>query len=220
LPSLAKPEAPAEYGLFDYVRADYDLQGETLANWVVADSGGSGKAIRLTSPEFPDLTRESDIFAEKLEKAGPDFEVVDVIESPVTDILGGPQGVQRLVAAMRKNPDAKYIFMLSESWSQIFLQAKKLAGRDDIVGLGSDGDVTVPLLKKGERLVMIGPDSLTYGWYAVDGLIRAFNDKDPARYEIRSQLVDSTNAKEVDGSGITAVYDYEAEWKRLWGADE
>lgn len=209
-------EDPAEFGLYDFVNANYDEQGEALANWVIADAPEGAKAIRLTSPEFPDLTRESEVFGKTLEAAG-DYEIVDTVDSPVTDILGGPQGVQRLAAAMRSNPDVNHFFLLSESWSQIFMQAKKLTGRDDVVGLGSDGDVTVPLVAEGEELVMIGPDSLTYGWYCVDAMIRAFNGEEPVHYELRSQLVDVTNAGEVEGEGITATYDYESEWKQLWG---
>ncbi|HST37860.1 MAG TPA: substrate-binding domain-containing protein [Conexibacter sp.] len=220
LPGLAEPTPPERLGLFDYVRADYEQQGTTLGNWVVAEAPDGAEAIRLESAEFSDLTHESQQFAATLESAGPQYEIVEVVSSPVTDILGGPQGVQRLAAALRKHPDARYVFILSESWSQIFIQAKRLTGRDDVVGLGSDGDVSVPLVAKGEELVMIGPDSRTYGWYAVDALIRAFNDEPAVHYELRSQLVDTTNAGEVRGAGITAAYDYEAEWKRLWGDGE
>jgi hypothetical protein len=65
---------------------------------------------------------------------------------------------------------------------------------------------------------MIGPDSLTYGWYLVDALIRKFNHK-PAigGYFPKFQLVDGKNAASVNGPGITATYDYEAAWKKLWG---
>jgi ABC-type sugar transport system substrate-binding protein len=219
LPSLPEEEAdPSDYGLVDVVDSNHSEQGTVLGNWVVADAPQGAKAIRLVSPEFPDLTRESDEFAKALEAGGDGYEVVDVVESPVTDILGGPQGVQRLTAALRKHPDVTHVFMLSESWSQIFLQAKKTSGRDDLVGLGSDGDVTVPLVADGEELVMIGPDTLSYGWYAVDSLIRAFNDE-PAvgPYRPDSQLVDTTNAQDVDGEGITAAYDFRSAWKQLWG---
>jgi hypothetical protein len=75
----------------------------------------------------------------------------------------------------------------------------------------------VPLVKKGEPLVMIGPDTTTYGWYATDALIRAFNGKPAVHYDLRVQLVDEENAGEVQGAGITATYDFESEWKKLWG---
>jgi ribose transport system substrate-binding protein len=217
LPALPTGNAsPAAFGLFDYVSPSHDREGYTLGQWVVQDSPGGAQAIVLDSPEFPDLQRESKQFRKALSDAGTRFKVATVIESPVTDILGGPAGVQRLAAALRKYPDAKYMFMLSESWSGIFLQARQLTHRTDVAALGSDGDFSVPLVKKGTRIVMIGPDTLTYGWYAVDALIRAFNGKPPARYELHFQLVDTTNAKSVRGPGITATYDYQAAWKRLW----
>jgi ribose transport system substrate-binding protein len=217
LPGLPAPESPSKFGLFDYVRADYDAQGRTLADWVIQAAPHGAQVIRLESPEFSDLTHESKVFEQTLEAAGPTYKVVDVVSSPVTDILGGPQGVQRLAASLRRHPQAKFVFILSESWAQIFLQAQKLTGRTDVTGLGSDGDASVPLVAKGEKLVMMGPDSKTYGWYAIDGMIRAFNRKPAVQYKIQSQLVDPTNAKSVKGAGITATYDYAADWKRLWG---
>jgi ribose transport system substrate-binding protein len=219
LPALPDGDAePQEFGLFDWVSADHAHQGRVLGQWVASDAPGGAKAIRLTSPEFPDLTRESEQFEAALKQAGDHHEVVETIESPVTDLFGGPQGVQRLAAALRKHRDLTHAFILSESWSQIWLQAKKLTGRTDVVGLGSDGDVSVPLVAKGEPLVMIGPDTLSYGWYAVDSMIRAFNDR-PAigGYTPRSQLVDTSNAKDVEGEGITAGYDFRAAWRTLWG---
>lgn len=217
LPGTANPVAPETLGLFDDVRASYEDQGKALADWVIADAPHGAHVIRLESPEFGDLTKESRVFASTLAAAGPQYKVVDVVSSPVTDILGGPDGVQRIAAALRSNPDAKYVFTLSESWSQIFRQAKKLVGSTDVVGLGSDGDVSVPLVAQGEPLVMIGPDSKTYGWYAVDALIRAFNGKPAVHYRVRSHLVDATNAKQEGGTGITAHYDYRSAWERLWG---
>lgn len=220
LPGTVPPDAPPEeYGLFDYVSPNHYDEGYLLGQWVVQDSPEGAKAIVLTSPEFPDLTEEAEAFEQALVDAGSGFEVVDRAESPVTDILGGPQGVQRIAALIRKNPDAKYLFMLSESWAGIFLQAKETTGATDIAGLGSDGDFTVPAIKEGEKLVMIGPDTLTYGWYAVDALIRAFNGEAPVHYyeNMDIQLVDPANAPEVDGEGITATYDFRDAWKTLWG---
>lgn len=219
LPALPEPKpAPEKYGLFDYVTAAHNDEGVALGDWIIQDSPDGADVIRLTSPEFPDLTRESDALAKTLQDAGGKWKVVEKVQSPVTDILGGPQGVQRLQSAMRKQPNAKYMFVLSESWSQIFLQARKLLGRSDVAALGSDGDFSVPLVKKGEKIVMAGPDTMQYGWYAVDALIRAFNDK-PAigGYFPRFQIVDTTNAKDVNGPGITAEFDYQSAWKKLWG---
>jgi ribose transport system substrate-binding protein len=218
-PSLPEDApAPSKYGLFDYVTASHDQEGTLLADWLISHSPSGASVIRLTSPEFPDLDRESNAFASTLRAAGPKFKVVAQVQSPVTDIEGGSQGVERLSAAMRQNPDANYMFILSENWVPIFLQAQKQISTSSVTALGSDGDTSVPLIKNGTKIVMVGPDTLTYGWYAVDALIRAFNHKPAIVYgKLRVQLIDKTNAAAVKGSGVTATYDYAAAWKKLWG---
>lgn len=218
-PSLPQDQpVPSQYNLFDYVTASHTHEGTVIADWIISHSPSGANVIRLTSPEFPDLDRESNTVASTLAAAGPEFKVVAQVQSPVTDIEGGSQGVQRLEAAMRQHPEAKYMYILSESWVSIALQAEKLANRTDITLLGSDGDTSVPLIKGGAKIVMIGPDTLTTGWYAVDALIRAFNHKPAIQYSsLHFQLVDGTNAAAVQGAGITATYDYAATWKKLWG---
>ena len=75
----------------------------------------------------------------------------------------------------------------------------------------------MPLIKKGAKIVMNGGDSHSYGWYAVDALIRAFNHKPAVHYNVPHQLVDSVNAPSINTLGISSTFDYQAAWKKLWG---
>jgi hypothetical protein len=111
------------------------------------------------------------------------------------------------------------MFINSEGWIQIFLQGAQVTGSTDVAALGTDGDSSVPLIKQGKKIVMDGGDSHTYGWYAVDALIRAFNNKPPIPngYNVPHQLVDSVNAPSISTPGISVTYDYQADWKKLWG---
>lgn len=218
-PSLPEDHpAPSQYHLFDYVSASHDEEGRLLADWIISHSPSGAGVIRLVSPEFPDLDRESNSLAKTLTAAGSEFKIVGQVTSPVTDIEGGSQGVTRLEAALRQNPQVNYMYVLSENWVPIFLQAEKLVGSSNVTALGSDGDTSIPLIRKGTKIVMVGPDTMTYGWYAVDALIRSFNHK-PAigGYTLKVQLVDNTNAAQVHGAGITATYNYQVAWKKLWG---
>jgi ribose transport system substrate-binding protein len=217
LPTATPP--PEQWTLNNYVAYNTTSSGKQLGQWTVANSPGGLSAIVLNSPEFPDIQRASAAYRAGLAAAGPQYKVAEVVESPVTDIAGGQVGPERLAAAMRAHPEAKYMFLNSESWVPIFLQAEKTAGRTDITALGSDGDVSVPLIKQGQKIVMDGGDSHTYGWYAVDALIRAFNHMPPIPdgYNVPHQLVDSANAPSINTPGISVTYDYQAAWKKLWG---
>lgn len=219
LPGLPEGDAkPAEFNLDNYVSTNHDEEGYLMGEWVVQDAPEGAKAIALESPEFPDLTRQSKEFQRALSDAGPNYEVVDTLESPVTDSVGS-QGAQRLAAALKANPEAKYAFVL---FTNTFLQALELSGRDDVIGLSADVDGWVPAIQEGAPLVLVGFDARDFGWYAVDGLIRAFNGEpqpgaDGGGYEAPSRLVDSKNAGEIKGDSLEVGYDAAEEWLTLWG---
>lgn len=221
LPALPEQDSkPAEFNLDDYASTNHNEEGYLMGEWVIQDAPEGAKAIALESPEFPDLQRQSEEFQRALSEAGPNYEVVDTLESPVTDSEGS-QGAERLAAALKANPEAKYAFVL---FTNTFLQALKLSGRDDVIGLSADVDGWVPVVQEGANLVLVGTDANVFGWYAVDGMIRAFNGEpaigaDGGGYEVSGRLIDATNADEVKGDSIEVGYDYADEWRSLWGLE-
>ena len=120
-------------------------------------------------------------------------------------------------ALFRKHPEAKYFFVMSESWAGTFAQAVQATKRTDITGLGTDGDFFLPQIRKGANFVEIGPDTSEYGWYAMDAILRAFNNKPQVHYTVPFRLIDKTNAKSTTGAGIQNSYDYQSAWLKLWG---
>jgi ribose transport system substrate-binding protein len=214
--SVLSCEANPPTGVVNQVNPDEAGEGERLGQWVVGDAPDGAEILLLNSPEFTCLQQATDGFRKAIADAGSSYEIVEEAVSPAADLTSS-KGVQRLSAMLRKNPNAKYFWVLSESWAGILTPAEQTTGRLDVTGLGTDGDFFVPQIQKGANFVMAGPDSLEYGWYAVDALIRAFNDKEPVEYELPFQIIDKTNAKSVEGDGVTNAYDYAAGWTELWG---
>lgn len=208
---------PAKWTVANTVDTDYTRQAKNLAYWVIQDSPRGADAIALTSPEYQDFNAISGLFQKLLTGAGSSFTIATRVASPVADLAGGPTAISRLAAPMRKYPKAKYMYALSESWFSLFLQAQQQAGRDDVTALGTDGDVSIPLVKQGKKLVMTGTDAVALGWNAVDATIRAFNHKPQVHYNIPLRLVDHVNAPSIKTVGITFDYNYQAKWKALWG---
>lgn len=205
-PGLVAQIGPPEY-----------TEGYRLAEWIVAHTNGKGaQIIAYNSPQFSDLQVALRGFERGVKDAGPKYRIVNRTLSPATDI-GSTAGAQRMAGLFRKYPQAKYIFCLSESWAGTFAQAVQASGRHDVTGLGTDGDFFIPQIRKGAKFVEIGPDTLEYGWFAMDAVLRAMNHKPQVTYDIPFQLVDSSNAKKTKGEGITNAYDYQAAWLKLWG---
>ena len=192
-------------------------EGYRLAEWIVANTKGKGaQIIAYNSPQFSDLQVALRGFTQGIKDAGSAYKIVNVTESPATDI-GTSAGAQRMAALFEKYTQAKYIFCLSESWAGTFSQAVQQSGRKDITGLGTDGDFFLPAIRKGAKFVEIGPDTNEYGWFAVDAILRAMNNKPAVKYNVPFRLMDSTNARSTKGPAITNSYDYRSAWLKLWG---
>jgi ribose transport system substrate-binding protein len=203
-------------GLVQQLAPDERTEGYRLAEWVVQSAPNGASILAYTSPQFPDLQVAAASFRAGIRDAGPKYKIVEQAVSPATDI-GSAAGAQRMAALMRKHPEAKYFFVMSESWAGTFAQAVQATGRKDVTGLGTDGDFFLPQIRKGANFVEIGPDTTEYGWFATDALIRAFNHKPQVKYRIPFQLVDRTNANSTKGPGISNAYDFHAAWLKLWG---
>jgi ribose transport system substrate-binding protein len=204
-------------GLVAQVGPPERTEGYRLAEWIVQDTGGKGaQIIAYNSPQFSDLQVAYAGFRQGIADAGPNYKIVNVTESPATDI-GTASGAQRMAALFRSYPQAKFIFCLSESWAGTFARAVQATGRKDITGLGTDGDFFLPQIRKGANFVEIGPDTLEYGWFAMDAILRAMNHKPQVKYNVPFRLMDKTNAKSLSGAAIANSYNYQAAWLKLWG---
>jgi len=203
-------------GLVQQIAPQERTMGYRLAEWVVQSAPNGASILAYDSPQFPDLKTASAGFRAGIKDAGSKYKIVEQTLSPATDI-GSAAGTQRMQALMRKHPEAKYFFVMSESWAGNFAQAVQATGRKDITGLGTDGDFFLPQIRKGANFVEIGPDTTEYGWFAMDALIRAFNHKPQLKYNVPFRLIDRTNANSTKGPGITNSYDFHAAWLKLWG---
>jgi ribose transport system substrate-binding protein len=209
---VAKPPP----GLVAQVGPDEHTEGYRLAEWIVQASPKGASILAYNSPEFSDLQLAAAGFRAGIKDAGPKFKIVEQTLSPATDI-GSPAGAQRMSALLRKHPEAKYIFVMSESWAGTFAQAVQSTGRTDVTGLGTDGDFFLPQIRKGANFVEIGPDTSEYGWFATDAVIRAMNHKPQVKYNVPFRLIDRSNAKSTTGPAISNSYDFHTAWLKLWG---
>jgi ABC-type sugar transport system substrate-binding protein len=203
-------------GLVAQIGPDEHTEGYRLAEWVVQASPKGASILTYNSPEFSDLQVAAAGFRAGIRDAGPTFKIVETTQSPATDI-GSPAGAQRMEALLRKHPEVKYFFVMSESWAGTFAQAVQSTGRADVTGLGTDGDFFLPAIRKGANFVEIGPDTSEYGWFATDAVIRAMNHKPQVHYNVPFRLIDRSNAKSTKGIGISNSYDFHAAWLKLWG---
>ena len=190
--------------------------GYRLGQWLVARSPGGARILALDSPSFPCLKQGTTGFKKAIEEAGSSYRIVATAASPATDVTT-PAGAQRMAAMMRAHPEARYFWTMAESWAPSLLQATQATGRTDVTGMGTDSDFFAGHIANGAPFALAAPDTLGYGWYAVDALIRWFNQKPAVKYRVPFRILDSGNAASAGGPAVKDDFDFASAWKRLWG---
>jgi ribose transport system substrate-binding protein len=191
--------------------------GQMLADWVTADSGGTGNVLMVGTDSFPSLAELRTGFSSALSQGCPGCKIT-TIQLTVAQALGN-QGNPLVVNALRRNPSIKYVvgvdgaFLtgLSSSLSSAGLQGKvKIA-----TGFGDVANETA--IKGGDEAVTTGNPSLLAGWFVVDAALRHLEGMTyPAGYGATpNQLLTTSDSWSV-GSSYNEPANYATLFKQLW----
>jgi ribose transport system substrate-binding protein len=191
--------------------------GQMLADWVTADSGGTGNVLMVGTDSLPSLAELRTGFDSSLTQDCPGCKVT-TIQLTVAQALGN-QGNPVVVNALRRNPGIKYVvgadgaFLtgLSSSLASAGLQGKvKIA-----TGFGDIANETA--IKGGGEAVTTGNPSLLAGWFVVDAALRQLEGMTyPAGYgALPNQLLTATDTWSV-GSSYNEPANYATLFKQLW----
>ena len=191
--------------------------GQMLADWVTADSDGSGNVLMVGTDSFPSLAELRTGFDATLSQDCPGCKIT-TIQLTVAQALGN-QGNPLVVNALRRDPSIKYVvgvdgaFLtgLSSSLSSAGLQGKvKIA-----TGFGDVANETA--IKGGSEAVTTGNPSLLAGWFVVDAALRHLEGMTyPAGYgALPNQLLTTTDTWSV-GSSYNEPASYATLFTQLW----
>jgi ribose transport system substrate-binding protein len=153
--------------------SDFALNGKMIADWFIADSNGTGKAVLLRVDDFPILKAFSDSFEQTVRSNCSACKVVDV-KGTIAQAAAG-QVVAPVVNALRANPGYDYAIACD---APVFtgmsgaLNAAGLSGKVSIAGPGAETQ-TLTLLKTDPSYKALTGLALTYsGWQIVDAALR------------------------------------------------
>jgi ribose transport system substrate-binding protein len=194
---------------------DERFMGQMAADWIIADSKGTGQVITITDNEYAAAQLVEKSFREALAKCtGCKAEgTADVISAKfATDTAPST------ISLLRRFPKVKYVFASYDGQARLAAQAAKQIGRNDVKTLATGGE------KATREQIMAGNGqdisiSLAHewsGWAVVDAALRILN-KQPVieKPGVPGQLTDKSNADHQ----FTGDVDYEAEYRKLWGLD-
>lgn len=146
---------------------DRSNEAEALAAWFTVDSNGSGNALLVHVNGFPILDRLVDEFKADTTKFCPGCKV-NVLALPITQVLQG-QSNSAVVAALRKQPDTKYLLFDNGDFSAGINSALAAAGVQDmkIGGLNMQPEQAAALQNKTQN-AWTGENSKIAGYQTID----------------------------------------------------
>jgi ribose transport system substrate-binding protein len=217
IPIIVTDEASVPAGLLGNPGGPeyFTAVGKALADWFVADSGGTGSVLLAHVPAFPTLNVYNKAFTDQVNSLCPDCKVqtVDISVSQ----LGQGQTASVVVAALRKSPSTKYVIFDDGSFASGINSALSAAGLSDIKIGGVDGDAdNLAAIRSGTQQAWITSSSYNSGYASVDIALRYVEKAPISTDDLQPfQLITKDNI----GSLTTWSYpaNAAAQYLKLWG---
>lgn len=193
--------------------------GEQAAAFLIAQTEGKAKFVRIINEEFSGVLARQEGFdnwmskceaeAECEELAGSSFAFAEMAQKL-------PQVTQQLLQA---NPDAEAIVVPFDAAVPFVIQGEEAIGKELLV---TGGDATAEALKCIREecgLTATGAVPVKWiGWTDIDAANRIFNNTDPkpASEGMPTKLITKNNVQEEEGTWNGDV-DYPKLYEELWG---
>jgi ribose transport system substrate-binding protein len=192
--------------------------GRTIADWFIADSGGTGRALLQRVDDFPSLKVFADAFAETVAAKCPSCSVVDVNNTIDEANNGGV--VQSVVSNVRAHPDVEYVVSSHAGFVAglpAALDAAGLGGKVKVAAENADAQ-TLTALENGDIAAMTGNPLHYAAWLILDIALRHAQGMDfpTDGFAMPMQLLTPDVDFEVSNS-LDVPADFEARFKALWG---
>jgi ribose transport system substrate-binding protein len=208
--SVQSPVIPTEIG-------DFTSAGESLGDWMIADSGGTGNALLVDTPAFPILTGIVTGAQEAISAGCPGCKTTS-LNGTLAEVTGG-QFVPAIVTVLRKDPSIKYVIDSDLLFITGLSSALKAAG---ITGVKITGGQPEPAdlsaIQSGTEAAAALNNNVLLGWVVVDALARASEGMavPPGDGGVPIQLLTKSNISSTDLNTYAAPTNYQQLFMTLW----
>lgn len=195
--------------------------GEAIAYWTVADSGGSAKVIGFDDASFPIVKVRVDAATKVVNENCSDctIEVQDIATTELTE-----PGPPTWTATLTANPPGSFDYAWS-AYDPFAIPMTKTAeqqGRDDIKIAGYDASPDfVELIKQGGVAAATTAAPFEYAaWGAVDQAARAVagaEQWDGTKLPVMLVTADNADDPALEAGFFNPPFDFKAEFQELWG---
>ena len=204
----------ANIGSPAYSQASYPL----LADLVISDSGGQGKVLVVSVPDFAILNVATDSIKAAFEQGCPDCSLQS-LDLSITDLTGGTVSSQ-IVSALQSDPDIGYVYVTFGDLATGLPEALSSAGLDGVKLLGHvPNPEQLQSLVDGTSFAWIPLPRPESGWAAVDAMVRlaAGQEIDQPQHEVLPIEVWTQDNVPTPVEEYQGPAGYQDQFKALWG---
>jgi len=193
------------------------VQGETLAAWVVSNSGAKADTVYFDLPAYTILKPVKDAFAAKY-KEWCEGCALDTVDVPITAV--GKDMPDRVVSYVRSHPKVTHIVFslgLLNVGVPAALKTAGITGKHIAVNVGDAQNYQYIQGGLSDAAIALNLHETT--WLQVDALARHFTGQSMAvdqQAVLPNMLITKDNLPSADGD-FPLVEDYQAQFKALWG---
>jgi ribose transport system substrate-binding protein len=192
--------------------------GEYLADWVIADSEGKGKAVFVWPPQLAVFTPTADGFKNEMETKCPDC-TADTLEVPAADIAT-PRLPNAVVSYLQKNPDVKYVVPAFGSMTLGLASAFKTGGIDAKILTQACSPPNYEAVKAGQEAVCFAKSLHMEGLLALDGAARIATGQETVENPRPSfQFLEADQIDFDPKEGWFPYPDYVERFRTIWGVN-
>lgn len=209
---------PNKEGINEDANVAFDngtTQGELIADWVIADSGGNANVLWLGETALSVDVQRKAAFEERMAAC----ESCDVSDIQFTNTTLQTTLPQQLQAELQSNPDINYIVGTFDGAALVATDAVRSAGKADSIKVaGMDGNApNMELVKKDDiQKVDLTTGTTEPGWAVADVVARLYSGEDvPKDVPVTNVLVTPQNIGEV-GLQYVGPPNLEEQFKELW----
>jgi ABC-type sugar transport system substrate-binding protein len=212
---VGEPEGEAN-GLYGNVQSENVILGvERLMDKMIVDSKGSAKALLINAPDFPTLAPLEKAVKKHVSDScsGCSFSTLNISAADLAGDVASPA-----VAAIRQDPDIKYVVASFDGLVNGLPQALKAAGMDDIkVYIGSPSNTFVKKIESGDYAGGIVVSDKNRGWLEIDQIARqslGMDVEQEAHGNLSMQLWTTDDMPK--GATSWDPPNYQDQYKKLW----
>jgi ABC-type sugar transport system substrate-binding protein len=206
----------AQNGIYGNTQSDTTLESVVrLVDLMIVDSKGTGSGLFVNAPDFPLLAPLDDEMKKAVADncSGCSLDNLSIAASEIGGDVASP-----VVAAIRKNPDIKYVITPFDSLMNGLPQALKAAGLNDVkIYICTPSPSFVSGIEKGDYAAGMLPPDKDRTWLLVDQIARQSvgMDVDQATHGFMHQQLWTTDTVPAGATGWDPP-NFEDQYKKLW----